>query len=408
MEYVDKERLINKTSVLMLTTSFPVTPGMVSGSFIHRLVCHLTQWARITVITPAPADDEATHDDDRYSLKCFRYGPRKWQILAHQPGGIPVALSRNRRMLLLLPFFIISEFVYCWKYAWESDLIHANWSINGVIAGLVGLVTKIPVVTTLRGTDIHKAQSSWIHKNLLKVCLVLSDRVVTVSDSIMGYVAHEFPNYHQRLELIPNGVDPSLTSLPLPNMESKKFRILTVGNLVPNKGIHLIIEALQILNNPTIVLQVVGDGIEKDRLRLKANKAGIGKSINFAGAIAPDSVVEEYKEADVLILPSYSEGRPNVILEGMAAGIPIIASDIDGVRELIENGTRGLLFKKGDSQHLARQIACMRNDFKSRFRYAESAREFIIENRLLWTETAKRYAELYASILPQNVTKCVG
>jgi len=102
---------------------------------------------------------------------------------------------------------------------------------------------------------------------------------------------------------------------------------------------------------------------------------------------------------DALILSSSSEGRPSAVLEAMAAGVPVIASDIAGVRELIRDGTTGLLFPVGDDRELVTQMKRLIGDPVLRVRLSEASRDFIITNRLLWTETGLRYGEIYADLV---------
>ena len=102
--------------------------------------------------------------------------------------------------------------------------------------------------------------------------------------------------------------------------------------------------------------------------------------------------------ADALVLASYQEGRPNVVLEAMAARLPVIASDIPGTTELVSHNETGLLFQPGDVEGLAAQIDSLRDDLALRSRLGEAGRAFVVENELNWT-TGQRYARLYRQIV---------
>ena len=104
-------------------------------------------------------------------------------------------------------------------------------------------------------------------------------------------------------------------------------------------------------------------------------------------------------EADVFILASYSEGRPNVILESFAAGVPVIASEIDGVTELVEENITGLLFSPGNPAQLATKVKLLKESKELRGDLANRGRSLILDKELLWSKVGIRYAEVYEGVL---------
>ncbi|MEJ2612782.1 MAG: glycosyltransferase, partial [Candidatus Thiodiazotropha sp.] len=171
----------------MVTTSFPVGPNRASGIFVKRLADSICDRVDLRILTPSslsPCPDYAG-----YQVFCFRYAPYKWQILAHEPGGVLVALKVRPWLVAILPVFILSLFLSVIRSGREADIIHANWSITGVIAGLAGLCIGKPVITTLRGSDVSSIERSRISRLIVVQALRLSKRVVTVSDAITGSLA---------------------------------------------------------------------------------------------------------------------------------------------------------------------------------------------------------------------------
>ena len=126
---------------------------------------------------------------------------------------------------------------------------------------------------------------------------------------------------------------------------------------------------------------------------------GLLKQVRFLGSVTPESMPSLLSRADVLILASSSEGRPNVILEAMAAGLPVIASAIDGVTELVEDGATGLLFSSGDSEDLARQIDVLARDSQMGSKLSKNGRAFIVDKGLLWRNTGGLYAAIYDQLI---------
>jgi len=111
----------------------------------------------------------------------YEHTPRRLELLAHNPGGLPVALKNNKSLYLVIPTLLFFAFVNCVRFGARSKIIHANWAINGVIAGLAGKLLRTPVVTTLRGEDVTRAKKPGLDRCLLRSCLFLSTRVVVVS-----------------------------------------------------------------------------------------------------------------------------------------------------------------------------------------------------------------------------------
>ncbi len=405
-------KTVDPLSVAFLTTSFPLSGNSTSGLFIKRLVDHLPEHIDVTVITPSSADAETVHDQCGIRIMPYRYAPKSWQTLAHRPGGIPVALKANRFALVLLPGLLIASFICCVRIAGKVDLIHANWSVNGVIAGIAGIFTRTPVVTTLRGSDVNKAQKSQIYSMLLRSCLRLSRKVVTVSDSIQRMVLGLYPGLAAKVSMIPNGVESDFIELARRRRVSYTgpLHLITIGNLVPNKGIDVILRSLTAFDVPAeCTLTIVGDGPLATLLEELAKELQIQDRVTFLGRRSPAEILEQLLSADIFVLASYSEGRPNVLLEAMASGLPIIASNIAGVDELIEHERTGLLFAPGNHRDLRGQIDRLTEDGLLRRRLASAAHRFVVDNELLWPVAGMRYAQLYEEVaLEQKSRACAA
>lgn len=388
-----------KIKVAVVTTSFPLTPDSSSGIFVFRLLKLLSNVGQLAVITPSDGTGVNTLSDINIGMiYTFRYAPRRLEILAHNPGGIPVILKKKKWALALVPFFLVSMFLKCVSVGRRVHVLHANWAICGFVTGIAGKLVNTPVITTLRGDDITRAKRSTIDRWLLKWCVRLSDSVVTVSDAINAWLMEAFPHEHTKISTIPNGVDEVFLKIGKARSfaeQSRGPRLLTVGSLIPRKGIDQIIRALALLKDAEYELHIVGDGPEENTLKTLAADHGIAKNIHFLGAVSPSEVQDLIASADIFVLASHSEGRPNVILEAMAGALPIIATNIDGVNELIMHEKTGLLFGDGDLDQLAGNIKLLISNPIKRAHLGGQAHQFIIENKLLWSETAARYEAIY-------------
>jgi glycosyltransferase involved in cell wall biosynthesis len=312
-------------------------------------------------------------------------------------------LANNPWLYLLIPPFLLSMAWSVWRAARNADVVHANWAVCGCIAGLAGRARGVPVVTTLRGEDVTRAQRRWIEAAILSWCLHFSMRVVTVSQAFESWLREQFDRFAHKISVIENGVDAQFLRCGEQRTQSRSdsLRLVIIGSLIRRKAVDQAIRALALIaDEPSHVsLTIIGSGPEEQHLRDLAVSLGISKQVTFRGHLAPDKVAEMLLAFDVFVLTSLSEGRPNVVLEAMATGLPVIASDIDGVRELITDEQTGLLYRSGETQELAERIRLLQADPSLRARLGKAAHEHIVARGLIWPRTAERYRALYADIV---------
>ena len=387
-----------KLRVLVVTTSYPLTAGSASGVFVQRLVQHLPPSVDPTVLTPSPCRPTSLPDG---RVRCFRYSPRRWQVLAHRPGGIPVALQRAKFSAGLVPGFLMAMFLAVLRDARRVGVVHANWAIVGVVAAAACAIARRPLLTTLRGEDVNRGLRGGPHRILLELCLRFSDRVTVVSEAHLALLRERYPWLGERLSFVPNGVDSALLDMSSkPRTAAEPLRVLSVGSLIARKDHATLLEALALAGVATR-LTLVGEGPERAALEAQIRRLGLAHQVELVGALEPEAIPEQLAAADVFVLPSRSEGRPNVLLEAMAAGLPCVASDIDGVRELLGGGSRGLCFTAGDSGALAFAVRRLAQQPVLRRQLGRSARAFIVGSGLDWRATGRAYGRLYRDIVPE-------
>lgn len=383
----------------ILTTSFPTRQNPGSGIFVSRLVDELARSVSVTVITP-----DATYDDGfqetGYPVLRFRYAPRRLQLISHQSGGIPVMLRQHRWLHLLLPLFLGSMFLACLRLSRRVDLIHANWAACGAIAGLAGWLARTPVISTLRGSDVARIQDFAVDRLLLSICLRTNAAVVCVSEAIRDAVGDLYPAYRDRLSCIPNGVGNEFLCIEHRASPSSRIRFLAIANLIPLKAIDLAIRAFSKATVTNSELLIIGDGPEKERLTELIHELNLADQVFLQGRISPENIPAELAKADALVLTSKSEGRPNVILEAMAAGLPVVATRIDGVRELLIDGHTGMLFDSGSIDQLADRMRRLATDSALRLQLGASARQSVLDKGLTWSNATQAYLQLYHAVAP--------
>lgn len=389
--------------VAFVTTSFPLSQSGVSGIFVARLVEALSVRADITVVAPA-ASSPGRAEWRGIPICAFRYAPWYYQRLAHDPGGLPVALRKRPWLYLLLPAFLIAMFWACFRVGRKADVIHANWAPTGLVAGLAGLATGVPVVTTIRGEDALRIAHSRMQRLVMRACVRLSRRVICVSEGLVRDLAAVFPAHAGKFEFIPNGVGDGFRAAAGEDTRlrvDRKTSFMILGSLIPRKNVEVALRALALLPSDirhNVRFIIVGDGPESANLRRCAGTLGLTEAIDFRGAVSPEDVAPLLAQADAMLLCSSSEGRPNAILEGMAAGLPIVASDIPGVRELVRPEVEGLLFAVDDVVALAAHLTRLVLDSALRQRLSNAVRRRIEEMHLTWEAAAERYFQAYIAV----------
>lgn len=390
----------------MLTTSWPLGPGASSGVFVARLARALTCHVDLAVVTPADRDRAGRLQRDGMTVHAVRYAPRAGRTLAHGPGGIPVALAGNPLRAVWLPGLALGLAGATLAAGRGVDVIHANWALSGVLGLPAAAARGVPLVTTLRGADVSRARRSRLDRWLLAQAVRHSRVVTTVSEAFADTLRAQFPQHAGRITCIPNGVDESLLRLAPPTV-GRGLRLVAVGSLIPRKRVDRLLLAMAALP-PVVRLEIVGEGPEGDRLQAMVAELGLGERVHFAGALAPDAIAGVLSHSDVLVLTSDSEGRPNVVLEAMAAARPVVATDIDGTRELVEDGATGLLVPPNAPAALAAALRALLDDPARRARMGAAGRAAIRRRGLTWSQAAGRYLALYRRALAEGAGAAGG
>lgn len=161
------------------------------------------------------------------------------------------------------------------------------------------------------------------------------------------------------------------------NKQSYTLRLLTVARLSPEKGLTVLLDAMSLARTQgaDVHLTIVGYGPLREALEQQAARLGLNNILIFAGAIGQDRIQSYYRNADAFVLSSFSEGLPVVLMEAMATGLPVIASRITGIPELVRENMDGLLVPPGNASALAEAICTLARNADLRAQYAASARD---------------------------------
>jgi len=385
--------------VLQVATSYPQSPNDVSGPFIHRFVKALERsgQAWCTVLTPSGTVKTSWPGEGRVIR--FSYAPRHLQVLAQRPGGIPRALDESPANYLLVAPFLFSMWLHLLRLVPRFNVVHAHWSVSGFVASF--LPRSRPLVVTLHGSDVNKAATSKAYSLILERVLKRADAVVAVSEQMHIGLRDAFRQFASKLHFIENGVDVEFYEIDTATRwQRRPVRFLYLGSLLEAKGVSVLIEALaRLKERREWVLEVAGEGPEKEHLEALVQDHNLVERVFFKGRIPPDKVADLMASCHCLVLPSFQEGRPSVVLEAMAAALPVVATDIPGTRELVRNGETGLLVPPKNRKKLTKALETILDNPERAKRFGERARRWMVEKGLTWENTAKSYIGLYRQVL---------
>lgn len=363
----------------------------LSETFIIREIRELErQGAEVTVFSQKRPSDTVVHGEVRslrarviYLSPWWKAGPAL--LLAHLE-----LLVRDRALYLRTLRFATSrgnrptakKFWRAARIATTArrerlEYLHSHFlSANTRLTRLAATLAGLPYGITAHAKDIYAAGLS---DRKMGRRLSGAAFVATISARNRDYLLERAPG--ARIKLIPNSVDPDrMPLLSRPVRPDTPLHILAVGRLVEKKGFAVLVESLAQLVGSGIDarLRIVGEGPERERLASLARRRAVEERLCFAGARSQEQLRDDYGWADVLAVPSVPapdgdvDGVPVVILEAMALGVPVIASRLSGIPEVVQDGENGILVEPGDAPALAAALAQLRPETRSRL--AASAR----------------------------------
>ena len=274
----------------------------------------------------------------------------------------------------------------------RPDLIQSHAVKSHFLVRAAGLHRVAPWVAFHHGYTWPDLRAR-VYNRLDRWSLRAAKRVLTVSEpfrrELIGRgVAPE------RIEVIHNAIDPQWGQRTGRDITPEKRMILIVGRLSSEKDHGTLLEAMRNLQANAHLL-IVGDGPERPRIEAAIRALGLEGSVTLTGQVP--SAEPYYGIADVCVLSSLSEGSPNALLEAMAAGVPVVATAVGGVPEMVTHGESALLIQPGDCQAMTSAIAALLSDADLARKLAARAREVVLERHAPEART-RRLVEIYGQL----------
>jgi len=381
--------------VLFLTHSFPRAHGDAPGSFVLRLA-HALREEGVDVHVVAPGADglAAVESFDGVGVERFRYAPRRYETLAYS-GTMAEDVRASLSAKLALVGFLGSEFRSAVGAArrFEPDLVHAHWWFPGGLVGswLNGL-RHVPLVTTLHGTDVRLARGVSVARPLFRHVLARSAAVTTVSQWLAREARALVP--HTQPIVAPMPVADELFT---PGGARVEGRLLFVGRLNRQKGIEHLLRGLVEMRHRTH-LDIVGSGPDEAELRALAAQLGVGDRVHWHGSLPQPALVEYYRRASALVVPSRDEGLGLVAVEALLCETPVVASDSGGVTDIVRHEATGLLVPPGAPAAIAAAVDALLDRPDRGAALGQAGRLPVLAN-FAPASVARRSPELYQDAL---------
>lgn len=394
--------------VLFLTQTFPRFPDDTAGPFIRELARGLVAGGdSVTVLTPHAAGVDASWEVDGVRVESFRYAPEALELV-----GYSRSLDRDESIrlgaYLATPLYVLGarRKLRAILRREHFDLLHAHWVVpNALVAA--PFAKRIPMGPGLHGSDVFLAERSGV-RQLVQRALKRSTFLTGCSPELVDRVcALGFPR--DRATVIPYGVDVETFS---PGREGGgAWRetlgvpegaplVLGVGRMVTKKGFHVLLEILPRLlaehSHAHFCLAGEGDLLPAFRERT----AQWADRVHLPGLVLRDTLPDLYRASDIFVLPAVHDakgnvdGLPNVILEAMASGLPVVASGISGIPQAIEDGVHGVLVEEQKPEQLAAALGSLLAAPDVATEMGAHARRKA-ESELTWATVAGRYRSSY-------------
>jgi len=378
--------------LLVVASTFPATDGDGTPGFVRDLAVQEAEEFEVLVLVPRVPGAARREWIGPVEVRRFAYFPRPFEDLAH--GAIIENLRAKPARWLQVPCYFLAQTwaIHRTVRRWRPDVMHVHWIIPQGVSALLA-ARSVPQLLTTLGGDLYALRHPVVQR--LKSLVVRRARFTTVMNGDMCARVVELGADPDRVRVLPMGASNVGQAVPSAGPRSAAgITVLFVGRLVPKKGLGVLLEALRTLGRDDVSLEVVGDG----PLRPEVERQGAGLPIHFRGQLGRDDLMASYAAADLAVFPSVpaasgdQDGLPVALLEALAAGCAVIASDLPGLSEAVVDGESGVLVPSQDASALADALRSLVEDDALRDRLADGARrqarEFSVES------IGARYREL--------------
>ncbi len=407
-----KPEAARRLRVLVSTSTFPLSPDDGTPRFVLDLAEALADHAEIIVLAPdAPGAPRCERMGRLEVRRATYFVPRGLQRLA-LGRGMPENLRSSWLARIQVPFYLIRQWqaIHAMARQLKVDVVNAHWLVpQGLAAAWArGSKRRFKLLLHVHSTDVHLLRGLPGGRRIARFVVRRCDAVFATSsfvrsalDELLGFASGaslRSMGVHTQIFAQPSTPDSSSGRAPNQGDQLPGDFLLFVGRLAPVKGVDILIAAMPavLAEHPELHLMVIGQGSEESNLRALSKDLGVDRRVSFLGRKPHPDIVRLLQNCRAAIVPSIvtprgeTEGMPTVVLEAMAAGARIVASDVGGIPDVVRHGENGWLCRSRDPSDLARKIlTALADPVSSGVR--PSAVETARQND--WQEVAKSYKD---------------
>ena len=391
--------------ILHVVTAFPRSEGDVITPWLVEMLKRLRAAGHEVEVFTSSYEGARDHLFAGIPVHRFRYFFRRWENLTHEETA-PDRMKRSWLHRMMPACFVLAGMVAIWRLCRRRryEVVHVHWPLPLALFGWAAQRARpARLVTTFYGVELRWVKTALpFLKGFLAWAARRSDRVVAIS----SYTADQL----RELVDVPIEVIPYTVSLPEPagridrGPRRAPFTVLFVGRLVERKGVSYLIDAVSLLSPQLGArLVIVGDGPERIRIEEQVLHGGLEGRVEVRGLIPRDALQQAYAAADVFVLPAIVDGRGDteglgvVLLEAMNHKVPVVASAVGGIPDIVEDGKTGLLVPHKDPAALASALRELASNPELAARLGEAGYRRL-HQQFSWTAIVTRWEHVYASL----------
>ncbi len=385
--------------VCLFTSVYALSEDDRNGCFLVETANRLRRRGHEVEVLAPSYEGCPSHTVQGVRVHRFRYFPRRWENLTHFQGA-PNRI-RNPFYLIVAAFYVCAGLAAAVRLCRRSrfDLVHVHWPFpHGIWGYGVWRLGRTPVVLNFHGAELLLAGRFPFVRFFLRHATRYAKKIICNSTYTAGQVARLTD---KPVTVIPYGC--TVTPRPArrdPGKEEKE--ILFVGRLIRRKGLDVLIRALpRVLEHLAVRLHVVCDGPMAGEWRALADSLGIGDRVVFHGVVSNEDLESRYASADVFVLPAIvddrgdTEGLGIVLIEAITFGVPVVASRVGGIGDIVRDGETGLLVTEKDPEALASAVVRILTDPDLGRRLVAAGQEHI-RTVFDWDRITERLIDVYA------------
>lgn len=397
--------------VVMVTSSYPRFAGDSVGTFMEPIATSVAaRGHEVHVVAPWHPLVARPRVADGVHFHFYKYAPIPSLNVFGYAAAMRADVSLRAAAFVAAPLALSAGWWAARRVArrHRATIMHGHWVIpGGVTAALAA--PDLPLVISLHGSDVYVAETL-APARVAAGTAFRRAAFVTACSADLARRAIALGAAPDRITVVPYGVDagrfrPDPQSRPRLRAEldvrEGQLLIAAAGRLVRKKGFEYLIDA--IARSADTVLALAGDGTLHDELRERAAAAGAAGRVRFLGNRTQDDVAALFAAADVIVVPSVRDdagnvdGLPNVVMEALASGTPLITTDAGGIGAVVEHDLTALIIAERDVDAILGALERLR-DAQTRERLGSAARE-MVQRRFGWDRTAQQMEDAYARAL---------